>query len=84
MNPIFEYQNPKVDASKLAYDLAMTYARVKLDEMLRTKPGYFRDKPAPPEVEEVAFLEQQFMFAYDYYAAHEPGDLERTLREFGT
>jgi len=81
MNPLFEYQNPKVDASKLAYDLAMVYARSKFDEMLRTDPDYFQSKSAPAEIEEIAFIEQLFMKAYKFYMGFEPRELERSFEE---
>lgn len=81
MNPLFEYRNPQVDASKLAYDLAMVYAKAKFDEMLRTDPDYFQYKPAPAEIEEIAFIEQAFMKAYRFYMGSEPRELERSFEE---
>lgn len=83
MNPDFIYQNPSVDASKLAYNLALIYAKAKLEEMFRTEPEYFSCGPATREIEEAVFLEQKFMQAYGYYMGAEPGDFERLLQDFG-
>lgn len=80
MNPNFIYQNPSVDVSKLAYDLALIYAKTKFEEVLKTDPEYFLCLPAPEEIEEAEFLEKKFLQAYGYYMGHEPGDLERSFQ----
>lgn len=80
MNPNFTYQDPSVEASKIAYDLSLIYAKVKFEEALRTGSESFSYGPASQEVEEAAFLEHKFMQAYEYYMGAGPGDFEWTLQ----
>lgn len=81
MNPKFSYPlEPPIDASKLAYDLALIYARAKFEEELRTsKSTRFDGGPSPREQREAAFLESQFFAAYAHYMGLETGDFERDM-----
>ncbi len=82
MEPTFAYPDPLVDASKLAYDLALIYAHAKFEDALRTDPEEsFHNGPALAWVEEVEFVRDKFMLAYGYYMGTEPGDLERGLKD---
>lgn len=83
MKPKFEYPDPTLSVSKLAYDLSLIYARTKFVEQLKADPKYFSRSLAPAEVEELDFLEKNFLLAYDYYTSHEPGDLERIYLDSG-
>lgn len=78
MKPTFVYPDPSIDASKLAYDLALIYAKAKFEDALRTNLERFSNTLAPRDIEENEFLYDSFMQAYNYYMGREPGELERT------
>lgn len=82
MTPNFQYIQPEVDVSRLAYDLALRYAQAKFEQTLRDDPDFFDGRPAPCEVEEAQFMLNKFMMAYEYCTGMEPGDLERHFDSF--
>lgn len=67
---------------QIAHDLAVAYARTKLETLLNS--GFrFDDFPASAEIEELAYLEDMYGFALSYYG-EEPsawGNLIRKFRE---
>ncbi len=79
---VFTYNGQTVEASKLAYDLALAYAKTKLDYALRTDPEQFENSPADPETETKEFLYDSFCSAFSYYSGLEAGDIERNLSRF--
>lgn len=81
MTPNFYYVNPNVDASKVAYDLAMAYANIKLSRQLEDNSEIFDASPAPREIEEMEFLFKAFTSAYEYFISVEPGEIEQRIKE---
>lgn len=77
VKPNFTYPGPHIDASKLAYDLALIYAQTKFEDATAEDQDFFASGPAPKAVEEMAFIQEKFMQAYEYYIGSESGDLER-------
>jgi len=76
----FLYSNPNVDASKIAYDLAMAYAHTKCEEMLlRYNPAKLLANypPMSPCEKEMLFLQEKFKEAYDFYMKAAPGVYEQ-------
>lgn len=82
MHNTFSYNGQNIEASKLAYDLALIYAKAKFDDALRTDPKQFDHLPADPETEAKEFLFGSFCSAYAYYLQQENGDIERRLDQF--
>ena len=77
-NPKFDYSNPRISATKIAYDLSMIYAKAKFEHKLYS--GYdFDTGNAPEAIEEQEYLIEKCFSAFDYYLCMEPGELEERL-----
>ncbi len=63
------------DIKKIAYDLAMLYAKSKLDHMLQTEFDFDKGL-VPVEVEQAQYLYNQFFIALEYYTNTSPEDTE--------
>ena len=79
MNNTFSYNGQNIEASKLAYDLELIYAKARFEDALRTDPDQFDHLPADPETEAKEYLFDSFCSAYSYYTETEAGELERRL-----
>ncbi len=72
MRPNFVYPNPDVDASKIAYDLALVYAHGKCDQLLSLAK---QDRetvlstypPMSDDEKEMLFVKEEFRKAYEFY-----------------
>ena len=54
------------DFERACYDLALVYAKSKLDESLRL--GLFKGAKAPAEIEQMEYLSEEFYSAIGYFA----------------
>ena len=79
--PEIDYSKTSFGVYKIAYDLALLYAKSKFENKLQN--GFDFDKGiAPVEIEELEYLSDTFLFALDYFSALEPGDIEKMLKQF--
>jgi hypothetical protein len=51
---------------KINYDLALTYAKIKLEEAISN--NQFDDTLAPIDVQQIELLQEEFIYAWDYYS----------------
>lgn len=51
---------------KINYDLALIYAKTKLEEAISN--NLFDDAIAPIDVQRIEFLQEEFIYAWDYYS----------------
>lgn len=77
----FDYAGDTFDVSKISYDLALQYARAKLDRALCNEE-IFRKAPVNKEIAEIHYLRQQFLYALFYLNGTERGDIERCIAAF--
>ena len=78
----FSCNGQAVEVSKLVYDLALAYAKTKLECALSKDPEQFENMPADPETEAKEFLFDSFCSAYAYYTGLGARDIERTIARF--
>lgn len=79
--PKIDYSGETVSASKIAYDLALIYAKAKLDKAFHDEFDFDRS-PVNREVEEIEYLRDHFLYALAYLSGSEPGEDERSLKAF--
>ena len=79
--PKFEYLQETFGAQKIAYDLALAYAKAKLDHALQSEKD-FETAHVQNEVNEIEFLRSHFLYALEYLSGTEPGENERALSDF--
>lgn len=51
---------------KINYDLALIYAKNRLEEAISN--NQFDNALAPIDVQRIEFLQEEFIFAWDYYS----------------
>lgn len=79
--PEIDYSKTSFGVYKIAYDLAMLYAKSKFENKLHN--GFDFDKGiAPEEIEELEYLSDIFLFAFEYLSNREPGDIEKLVERF--
>lgn len=79
--PKINYGNVELSVRKIAYDLALVYARTKLEKAFRE--GIDFDNPhVSREIEELEYLNSQFLYAISYLSEAEPGEIERKVKAY--
>ncbi len=79
--PSFDYESNDFSAGRMAYDLALAYAKSKLDNALRTEKD-FSSAHVYTEINEIEYLSSHFLYALDYLNGTEPGEIEDEMARF--
>lgn len=79
--PKIDYAGGSISVGKISYDLALVYAKAKLEKAFR-EGAVFERGAVDHEIEEIEYLRDHFLYALEYLNGTEPGDIERSFKAY--